>query len=67
MTTKQAGAACPACREVMCAEYALIGEAPRWACHACGASGVLTGTFTGRAAKPAPAPAPMKRHWTDRR
>lgn len=58
MTTKQAGEACPQCKAVPCAEYAMLVEPPRWACNRCGTTGFLTGNFTG--CQPTKAPPPKR-------
>lgn len=67
MTAKNAGADCPTCGELWCAEFALQGEAPQWKCGTCGAGGTLTGAFAGRKPTPTLKPEPaVKPHWRDR-
>lgn len=62
---KRSGAACPACWEQCPAEYAQMGQAPRWSCLKCGSGGPLLGEFTGRKAAAAPPPQ-AKKHWSSR-
>jgi ribosomal protein S27AE len=69
VTAKEAGADCPKCGEMFCAEHAQLNQPPRWTCGTCGASGTLTGRFDARRPlAPPPEPAPtVKRHWRDQR
>lgn len=65
-TLKTAGASCPKCHAHCPAEYAQMGQPPRWTCHGCGAGGPLTGEFAGRASASSAPPAPVKKHWRQR-
>jgi ribosomal protein L37AE/L43A len=57
MSTKPAGHPCPNCGEPFCAEFAQLGQSPKWKCNSCGAGGDLAGSLsftTKQEDKPAP-------------
>jgi ribosomal protein S27AE len=64
-TPKRHGVVCPRCEALFPAEYAQMGQTPRWSCQKCGAGGPLLGGFDGRKPASEPVAAPqVKKHWS---
>jgi ribosomal protein S27AE len=46
MPTKPCGHPCPNCGEAFPAEFAQLGQSPKWKCNKCGAGGDLAGSLS---------------------